>query len=50
MGAETVILEGLTLAQVPPGKYFLAAQPLKMAGLDGSPVRAVLVCPQDTGR
>ena len=50
LGAETVILEGLTLAQVPPGKYFLAAQPLKMAGLDGSPVRAVLVCRQDTGR
>lgn len=41
--AEVVILEGLDLSQPKPGVYFLAAQPLKMDGLDGSPVRPVLM-------
>jgi arylformamidase len=41
--AEVVIIEGLRMKQVQPGTYFLMAQPLKMAGLDGSPVRAVLL-------
>lgn len=36
------ILEGLALADVPEGIYELIALPLKFAGLDGSPVRAVL--------
>lgn len=36
------ILEGLALAGVPEGTYELIALPLKLAGLDGSPVRAVL--------
>lgn len=40
---ETVILESLDLSEVKEGEYLLAALPLKMAGLDGSPVRAVLV-------
>ena len=40
---ETVILESLELSGVKEGEYLLAALPLKMAGLDGSPVRAVLV-------
>lgn len=40
---EVVILENLQLDHVPEGKYFLAAQPLKMRGVDGSPVRAVLI-------
>lgn len=43
LGAEVVILEGLVLKEVNPGNYFLAAQPLKMEGLDGSPVRPVLM-------
>lgn len=43
LGAEVVILEGLVLTEVKPGSYFLAAQPLKMEGLDGSPVRPVLL-------
>lgn len=43
LGAELVILEGLRMSQVPAGTYFLAAQPLKMNGLDGSPVRPVLI-------
>ncbi|MCM1038063.1 MAG: cyclase family protein [Ruminococcus sp.] len=40
LGAEIVIIEGLTLEQVPDGIYFLSAAPLKMQGSDGSPVRA----------
>lgn len=37
-----VILEGALLDNVPPGDYELVCLPLKLAGLDGSPVRAVL--------
>ena len=40
---EVVILESLVLADVPEGEYFLSALPLRMAGGDGSPVRAVLM-------
>jgi arylformamidase len=36
------ILEGLLLDGVPPGLYELIALPLKLAGVDASPVRAVL--------
>lgn len=36
------ILEGLILDGVPEGVYELIALPLKLAGLDASPVRAVL--------
>lgn len=36
------ILEGIILTEVPEGVYQLAALPLKLAGADGSPVRAVL--------
>jgi len=43
LGNEIVILEGLVLDHVMEGQYILAAQPLKMEGLDGSPVRAVLM-------
>lgn len=38
-----VILERINLRAVKPGVYFLAALPLKLRGLDGSPVRAVLI-------
>lgn len=36
------ILEGLYLQGIPPGEYELIALPLKLRGLDASPVRAVL--------
>lgn len=36
------ILEGLVLDAVAPGRYELIAPPLKLAGLDAAPVRAVL--------
>ncbi len=35
-------LEGLVLDDVPEGRYELIALPLRLAGADGSPVRAVL--------
>ena len=39
---DMAILEGLKLDEVPPGRYELIALPLKIAGFDGSPVRAIL--------
>jgi arylformamidase len=36
------ILEGLVLAGVPEGLYELIALPLRLAGFDASPVRAIL--------
>jgi arylformamidase len=36
------ILEGIVLTDVPDGRYELIALPLKLAGFDASPVRAVL--------
>ncbi len=36
------ILEGLVLQEVPAGDYELIALPLRLAGFDASPVRAVL--------
>jgi arylformamidase len=37
------ILENLELSGVKPGRYFLLAQPVKIGGVDGAPVRAVLL-------
>ncbi len=39
---NVTILEDICLAGVPPGDYELICLPLKFAGLDGSPVRAIL--------
>lgn len=39
---EIVIIEGLRMEHVPEGEYFLSALPLRMKGLDGSPIRAIL--------
>jgi len=41
--AEVVIVEGLALGEILPGKYQLICLPLKLAGLDGAPARAVLI-------
>lgn len=38
-----VILENLDLSRPEPGSYVLVAAPLRMKGMDGSPVRAVLM-------
>lgn len=40
-----VILEELDLAGVPDGTYRLVALPLRLAGMDAAPVRAVLLAP-----
>jgi arylformamidase len=40
---DMAILEGLVFTDVPDGIYFLIALPLKLEGLDASPVRAVLL-------
>ncbi len=42
LGAEIVVLEGAVLSHVSAGAYFLSALPLKLAGCDGSPCRALL--------
>jgi arylformamidase len=42
LGAGVVILEGVDLSRVPPGSYTLYCLPLKLAGSDGAPARAVL--------
>jgi arylformamidase len=39
---RVAILEGVRLAHVPEGDYELICLPLKLEGLDGSPVRAIL--------
>jgi arylformamidase len=41
--AGVVILEGLDLSGVEPGEYSLVCFPLKIAGGDGAPTRAVLL-------
>lgn len=43
LGAEVVLLEGIRLAHVPEGVYFLNAAPLNLGGSDGAPCRAVLI-------
>jgi len=40
--SEVIIVEGLVLAEVPPGRYELICLPLRLEGLDGSPARVVL--------
>ncbi len=42
-GAGIYILEGLELKDIDAGAYELVALPLKLKGLDASPVRAVLI-------
>jgi arylformamidase len=42
LGRNVVIVENLRLGQVLPGDYNLVCLPLKVAGADGSPVRAAL--------
>ncbi|OGE84452.1 MAG: hypothetical protein A2846_00915 [Candidatus Doudnabacteria bacterium RIFCSPHIGHO2_01_FULL_49_9] len=42
LGAGIVIVEGLDLSKIKPGKYNLAALPLRIVASDGSPCRAIL--------
>ena len=43
LSANVVLLEGIRLAAVSEGVYFLNAAPLNLAGAEGSPCRAVLI-------
>ncbi|MEO7040734.1 MAG: cyclase family protein [Gemmatimonadaceae bacterium] len=43
LGAGVVIVEGLNLLEVPQGSYNFYCLPIKIAGCDGAPARAVLV-------
>ena len=43
LSAEVVLLEGICLAVVPEGVYFLNAAPINLSGADGAPCRAILV-------
>lgn len=43
LGAGICVLEGLDLSEVTPGNYYLFAAPVKLGGLEGAPVRAVLI-------
>ena len=43
LGADVILLEGIRLAEVSEGVYFLNAAPLNLSGADGSPCRAILI-------
>lgn len=43
--AGVVILEGLDLRAVPPGRYGLMCLPIRLVGSDGAPARVVLTAP-----
>ncbi|OGK20171.1 hypothetical protein A3C23_01565 [Candidatus Roizmanbacteria bacterium RIFCSPHIGHO2_02_FULL_37_13b] len=43
LNVEIPIIEGVDLSKVEEGEYYLMALPLKLTGLDGSPIRAVLL-------
>jgi arylformamidase len=45
LGAGTAILEGICLRDVEPGLYYLVCLPLKLAGTEGAPARAILMRP-----
>ena len=40
---EVVLLEGIVLKNIEEGVYLLNAAPLSLAGMDGSPCRAILI-------
>jgi len=42
LGSGVVVIEGLDLSVVEPGKYDLICLPLRLAGADGAPVRAAI--------
>ena len=43
LGEGVVLLEGIRLADVPDGVYFLNAAPLNLGDVDGAPARAILI-------
>lgn len=47
LGADAAIIENVILDGVTDGRYILFAFPAKYGGLDGAPVRAVLIAQED---
>lgn len=43
LSSGLILIEGLDLSRVSPGKYQLYCLPLKLAGAEGAPARAILV-------
>jgi arylformamidase len=43
-----IIIELLDLSDVPEGDYEMVALPLRLAGLDGSPARVILIKQEET--
>lgn len=43
LGANVHIIEGLNLSVIEPGAYQFVCLPLKIAGCDGAPARAILI-------
>lgn len=43
MSKEIIIIEGLRLAEVEAGEYFMVAAPIKLIGTDGAPARVLLM-------
>ena len=43
LSADVVLLEGLVLAHIPEGKYYLSAAPIHLGGCEGAPCRAMLI-------
>lgn len=50
LAADILILEGINLADVPPGRYQLFCLPLALTSAEGAPARAVLLGPQGPDR
>jgi arylformamidase len=48
LGNGCIIIELLNLSQVPAGDYEMVALPLRLAGLDGSPSRVILMKKEET--
>ena len=46
LNAGVIILEGLNLSRVESGEYELICLPLRIAGAEGSPARAILRKPE----
>jgi len=50
LAAGVFIVEGLDLSAAPPGDYLFIILPLKIAGADGAPARAILIDLAEQGR
>jgi len=45
-GNQIAVIEGVDLRNVEPGRYILVCLPIKLAGADGAPARAILIRPE----